>query len=52
MTAPGMREMSAAVVTGAAGLMAVTEEVAAFVRGMDFAGVGFLTERWDEEVRL
>ena len=52
MVEHGMREMSAEVVRGAARLVQVTEEVVAFVRDMDFAGVGFWSEEWDEEARL
>lgn len=47
----GMEEVSAEVVRGAKGLVMVAEEVGAFVRDMDFAGVGFLSGEWDWEAR-
>lgn len=43
----GMEE----VVREAKGLVMVADEVGAFVRDMDFWGVGFLTGEWDLEVR-
>lgn len=51
MTTAGMLGFSFLVVSEAAGLLQVAEEVAAFVRDMDFAGVVFLSEEWDEEAR-
>ena len=51
MTTAGMLGFSILVVSEAAGLLQVAEEVAAFVRDMDFAGVVFLSEEWDEEAR-
>lgn len=48
---PGMAKVSAELVRGARGLMGVTEEVGAFVRDMDFAGVVFRDREWDLEAR-
>ncbi len=46
-----MRDWSVSVVRTAAEHVPVAEEVAAFVRDMDFAGVEFQCGEWDREVR-
>ena len=51
MTADGMVEESKDWFAEAAEMVQLTEEVVAFVRDMDIAGVGFLSWEWDRAAR-
>lgn len=52
LTTERTSEMGVRIVEEAMGMLAVTDEVACFVRDMDCWGVGFGGEQWDEEARM